>query len=101
MKRISLFAFTLLALTVSSFSADKSSGADYPLGVFNFDFARLGADEAAQISELKSLGYQGLVLNLTHPKWLKTLKQYQAVAGNETCSEGVSRPTRSAVAQGL
>lgn len=82
MKIISIVALLLVALTASCSSTDESSQTDYPLGVFNFDFARLGADEADQISELKSIGYGGLVLNLTNPKELKTLEGYQSVAGD-------------------
>ena len=83
MKIIPLIALSLTALTASCSSTDESIQADFPLGAFNFDFARLGADEASQISELKSIGYDGLVLNLTNPKELKTLEQYQAVASND------------------
>jgi sugar phosphate isomerase/epimerase len=83
MNRIPLIALTLLVLTSSCLSVEKSSPADYPLGVFNFDFARLGADETRQISELKSIGYGGLVLNLTNPKELKTLERYQSAIGDD------------------
>jgi len=82
MNRISTIAVTLFVLTPVCFSADRLSQADYPLGVFNFDIARLGADEAAQISELQSIGYGGLVMNLTNPKQLKTLKRYQSAIGD-------------------
>ena len=81
MKRIASMALTLF--TSACFSADESSQADYPLGVFNFDFARLGADEAVQISALKSMGYGGLVMNLTNPNSLKTLERYQSVIGDD------------------
>ncbi len=30
--------------------------ADYPLGVFDFDFARLGGDEASQVRAAQSIG---------------------------------------------
>jgi sugar phosphate isomerase/epimerase len=83
MKRIPSIALTLFILTSSCFSADKSSLPDYPLGVFKFDFARLGADETRQIRELKSIGYGGLVLNLTNPKELKTLERYQSAIGDD------------------
>ena len=83
MKIIPIVTLLLVALTASCSSTDDSSQADYPLGVFNFDFARLGADEASQISELKSIGYEGLVLNLTNPKELKTLERYQSVVGDD------------------
>ncbi|MBT5812772.1 MAG: hypothetical protein HOI15_00230 [Opitutales bacterium] len=83
MKIIPIVTLLLVALTASCSSTEESSQADYPLGVFNFDFARLGADEASQISELKSIGYGGLVLNLTNPKELKTLERYQSVVGDD------------------
>ena len=83
MKIIPIVTLLLVALTASCSSTDDSSRVDYPLGAFNFDFARLGADEASQISELKSIGYEGLVLNLTNPKELKTLEQYQSVVGDD------------------
>ncbi len=83
MKITPIVALLLVVLTASCSSTDESSQADYPLGVFNFDFARLGADEASQIGELKSIGYGGLVLNLTNPKELKTLEQYQSVASDD------------------
>ncbi|MDA0348577.1 MAG: TIM barrel protein [Verrucomicrobia bacterium] len=83
MKKISLTAFTLFVFTFTCLAADKSSQDTYPLGVFNFDFARLGEDAASQISELKSIGYGGLVLNLTNPKELKTLERYQSVVGDD------------------
>ena len=84
MKLTPLFALSLIALTASCSSDKKSSQAEYPLGAFNFDFARLGSDEASQIGELKSIGYGGLVLNLTNPKELKTLESYQAVASGDS-----------------
>ena len=51
--------------------------------ILSADFARLGADEASQISELKSIGYGGLVMNLTNPKSLKTLARYQSAIGDD------------------
>ncbi len=84
MKILSLIALLLVALTASCSSTDESSQTDYPLGTFNFDFARLGEDEASQIGELKSIGYEGLVLNLTNPKELKTLERYQSVVGDDS-----------------
>ena len=84
MKLTPLFALSLIALTASCSSDKKSSQAEYPLGAFNFDFARLGSDEASQIGELKSIGYGGLVLNLTNPKELKTLERYQTVASDDS-----------------
>jgi sugar phosphate isomerase/epimerase len=85
-------AFLFLALTASTLWAEDSSKVDYPLGVFNFDFARLGADEAAQIGELKSIGYGGLVMNMSAntPKQAKavlnTLHQYQVASGDDAFS---------------
>ena len=83
MKRIPLIALTLFALTSSCFSVDKSNQATYPLGVFNFDFARLGADEASHIIALQSIGYSGLILNVNKEKDLETLKRYQAAIGDD------------------
>ncbi len=40
-------------------------------------------DEASQISELKSIGYGGLVMSLTQPKGLETLERYHSVIGND------------------
>lgn len=79
LKRIPFIALALLVLTASALWGQESNRTDYPLGVFNFDFSRLGADETSQISELKSIGYGGLVLGLTNPKELKTLERYQTV----------------------
>jgi sugar phosphate isomerase/epimerase len=83
MKIFSLITLLLVALTTSCSTNDETSHTDHPLGVFNFDFARLGTDEASQIGELKSIGYEGLVLNLTNPKELKTLERYQSVASDD------------------
>ncbi len=82
MKRIPFIAILFISLTTSPLWAQVSSPATHPLGVFNFDFARLGADEASQISELKSIGYGGLVLQVTKPKQLEQLHQYQAAIGD-------------------
>jgi len=79
MKIIPLIALTLFALTSSCFSA---GGSDYPLGVFNFDFARLGADEASRISELKSIGYGGMALRVNTEKQLEELKRYGEAIGD-------------------
>jgi len=78
MKIAPFVALSLMALAASCSSEVETAQTDYPLGAFNFDFARLGADEASQIDELKSIGYEGLVLNLTNPKELATLEKYQA-----------------------
>ena len=83
MKLISLAAFSFLAFTASCSSPNETNRGDYPLGVFNFDFARLGTDESNQISVLQTIGYEGLVLNLTNPKELATLEQYQTSISND------------------
>ena len=83
MKVAPLVALALIALTASCSSTDEPSQIDYSLGTFNFDFARLGVDEASQIEELKSIGYEGLVLNLTNPKELATLEKYQASVSDD------------------
>ena len=54
---------------------------NYPLGVFNFDFARLGADEASQVNALQSIGYGGMVMRVNTPNNLKELQRYQAAIG--------------------
>jgi len=88
MSRVPHIALAIFALTLSDLRAEDSSQADYPLGVFNFDFARLGADEASQIGELKSIGYGGLVMNMSarNPKQAKavldTLHKYQAASAD-------------------
>jgi sugar phosphate isomerase/epimerase len=56
---------------------------DYPLGVFNFDFARLGETEAEQIDELQSIGYSGLVMRVNNKKQLEELKRYQDAIGDD------------------
>jgi sugar phosphate isomerase/epimerase len=88
MKRIPLLALTLFWLTIPQLRAAESNQTDHSLGSFNFDFARLGADEAAQISELKSIGYGGLVMNLSANNQkqakakLDTLRKYQAASAD-------------------
>jgi sugar phosphate isomerase/epimerase len=77
MKRIHHIAFLLLLLTISPLSAQESNQDNYPLGVFNFDFARLGVDEVSQINELESIGYNGMVLRVNTKKHLEELKRYQ------------------------
>ena len=87
-KGIPFIALLLCSVAMAPLQAEESRQATYPLGVFNFDFARLGADEAGQISELKSIGYGGLVMNLSanNPKKakavLKTLHRYQAASAD-------------------
>jgi sugar phosphate isomerase/epimerase len=83
MKKIPLILLSIFSLTMSQIRAAEISHADYPLGAFNFDFARLGADEAAQISTLISIGYDGLVLQLSNKKQLETLHRYQAAIGDD------------------
>ncbi len=83
MKRIPLIALLFFSLTIPHLGAEESSRAAYPLGAFNFDFARLGEDGASQISALKSIGYGGLVLQLTTEKQLAILEHYQAAIEND------------------
>ena len=83
MNRISLIALVFFALTIWPLWAQDSNQADYPLGVFNFDFARLGADEASQISELQSIGYGGMTLRINTEKQLEELKRYQEAIGDD------------------
>ena len=60
-------AFALCLAKLSGVWADKSNQDAYPLGVFNFDFARLGPDERSRVSELESIGYGGLTLSRGKP----------------------------------
>lgn len=76
MGRISVIALLLYAVASPGAHADESRQAAYTLGAFAFDFARLGPDEASQISALQSMGYSGLVPSVGQ------LKQYQAVIGD-------------------
>ena len=71
MKRIPFIALLFLSLAISPLWAQESSLVAYPLGVFNFDFARLGTDEASQISELQSIGYGGMTLRVNTEKTLR------------------------------
>ncbi|MBK1877465.1 TIM barrel protein [Pelagicoccus mobilis] len=82
MKIVLPLALLLSVFTVSCIQEEVTGPVDFPLGTFNFDFARLGSDEASQIKELESIGYGGLVMNLTNPKELKTLQKYQAAVGD-------------------
>ncbi len=82
MKRIPFMALLFFALTISQLQAAESSQADYPLGSFNFDFARLGADEASQVNALQSIGYGGMVKGASNAKQLKELQRYQAAIGD-------------------
>lgn len=84
MKIIPIIALSFVALTISCSPTEESNQATYPLGAFNFDFARLGDDEASQIGELKSIGYGGLVLQLTTPKHLEQLHRYQAAIDDDS-----------------
>jgi sugar phosphate isomerase/epimerase len=76
--------FSLLTISCSRDGGSGQAACPTPLGVFHFDFARLGADEASQISELKSIGYGGLVMNLTNPSELETLEQYQSSINDDS-----------------
>ena len=82
-KRMSVIALLLLAVMVPHSQAEVPRNNSYPLGVFNFDFGRLGTDETAQIGTLKSIGYGGLVMNLSDKNQLATLHRYQAAIGSE------------------
>jgi sugar phosphate isomerase/epimerase len=82
MNRIPLIALSFFLLTISNLSAQESNQATYPLGVFNFDFARLGADEISQMSELQSIGYGGMTLRVNTEKQLEELKLYQEAIGD-------------------
>ncbi|MDP6040476.1 MAG: TIM barrel protein [Candidatus Latescibacteria bacterium] len=83
---IAFIGLLFFSLTTSHLHAEESNQAAYPLGVFNFDFGRLGEDEAGQISTLQSIGYTGLVMNLTPHRKLSRLEQlhrYQAAIDND------------------
>ena len=82
LRRMPFIALLFLFLAISPLWAQESHQAAYPLGVFNFDFARLGADEAAQISELQSIGYGGMTLRVNTEKQLEELKRYQEAIGD-------------------
>ena len=76
MKRIPLIAAVLFAFALSPLEADL------PLSSFDFDFGRLGEDEASQVKAVQSIGYSGLVLAVDRPKDLERLKRYQAAIGD-------------------
>ena len=78
---IFMLALSFLALTLSNVRAEQSGQVDYPLGVFHFDFARLGADEASRVAALQSIGYDGMVMRVNNAKNLKELQRYQAAIG--------------------
>jgi len=52
---VSSLTFTLTVFASSLFAADQSSGADYPLGLFYFDFARSAAEVAKNVVERDTL----------------------------------------------
>ena len=54
---LSVFAFSLIA-------ADQSSGADYPLGLFDFDFARFGGDAASHVEGAQAIGFREMAEEL-------------------------------------
>ncbi len=83
MKRIPLIALALCLATMSQLGAEEASQAAYPLGVFNHDFARIGADEASQISELQSIGYSGFAMNVSNKRNFERLKRYQEAIGDD------------------
>ena len=82
MKRIPFIVLSIISITMPLLATAKSSEADYPLGVFNFDFARLGADEASRTSELNSIGYEGMALRVNSKKQLEELKRYGEAIGD-------------------
>jgi sugar phosphate isomerase/epimerase len=84
MKRIPFIALLFLLLTIAPLWAQESGSNAHPLGVFNFDFARLGEDEASQIKELRSIGYGGMTLRVNSEKQLEELKRYQAAIGDSS-----------------
>lgn len=84
MQRISLLGLLVLASASTSVRAEQVGQSPYPLGVFDFDFARLGADETSQIDAVQSIGYSGLVLRVNNRKGLETLKRYQAAIGDNS-----------------
>ena len=82
MKRTPFIALLFLSLTISPLWAQESSPTAYPLSAFDFDFTRLGADEASQVKAVQSIGYSGLVLTVDRPKDLERLKRYQTAIGD-------------------
>ena len=65
MKKSALsLAFILSVFAFSLFAADQSSGADFPLGLFDFDFGRFGADAASHVKGAQAIGFSGLVEEL-------------------------------------
>ena len=58
-KSVLSLAFTLSVFAFSLFAADKSSGADYPLGLFDFDFGRFGTDAASHVEGAQAIGFSG------------------------------------------
>ena len=53
-----------------------------PLGVFNFDFKRIGATPAKQFDALEEMGYTGLAMNVSNPNQVALLEEYkQNLAG--------------------
>ena len=83
MKTILLVVVSFFLLMASPLRAEESRPAASPLGTFSYDFVRLGADEASQISALKSIGYAGMAMNLKTEKHLASLKRYQAAIGDD------------------
>ena len=82
MKYLLPLALLLSVITVSCSQDRESATDDFPLGSFNFDFARLGADEASRIKELESIGYGGMTLRVNSEKQLQELERYQAAIGD-------------------
>ena len=82
MQRIPVIALAFLALTISPLQAEESSKAAWPLGAFDFDFARLGADATSQVSAAQSIGFSGMVMRVNTKNDLEKLNRYQAAIGD-------------------
>ena len=53
-----------VTVVVLSLAADRSSGTDYSLGLFDFDFGRFGTDTASCVQGAQAIGFSGLVEEL-------------------------------------
>ncbi len=74
------FACVAMAALGSTAGCTHPAGSETPrftLGVFNFDFARLGDSVAAQLDAIEEMGYTGITLNVTEPNQRKRLAEYQ------------------------
>ena len=81
-KRISFCFLWMMPLLIFSCMAQEPKQTAYSLGAYAYDFTRLGPDEASQISELKAIGYEGIVMGARNEKKLASLKRYQTAIGN-------------------